>query len=366
MKLRSDCLESDKPRRPQAHRAARAFAVILGIVGVLSAVVEWQREAALARVAQGLVADGERLALPPAEERADAGRERPQFRHSIVMGGVYDRDDVERAVRTDATVDAPYRDIDVQKLEPHVLSAPRQAYVSYRIGHRVFWTRKPVTIQAGETVLSDGSSAIRARCGNRISDLPMEPTSGVEPAEGELDEPVEPAPALRAQLAPTMPQTVPFFPVADEDFSAWDGYPLPVGGTPQSFPLGLDDANPNEFGFPGGPGGGIPFVAGNPPGFGNPPGDNPPGGNPPGGNLPGGNPPGGNPPGGNPPGGDCPTCVPPPCPTCGVPPIDFPPPSFPPADEPPPSVPEPGPLALLAVGFAAVAVQRLLAQRHEG
>jgi len=268
---------------------------------------------------------------------------------------------VAQAVRTDAIVDAHYRDIDVQNLEPEVLSAPRQAYVSYRIGHRVFWTRKPVTIRAGETVLSDGVSAIRARCGNRISDVPMEPASGVEPAEGELDETVEPAPAIRAQLAPTMPQTVPFFPVAGEDFSNWDGYPLPVGGTLQSIPLmALDDINPSEFGFPGGPGGfpiggGIPFGGENPPGGVNPPGGNPPGGNPPGDNPPGGNPPGDKPPGGNPPGGD------PPC--CTIPPIE---PPITPREVDPPSVPEPGPLVLLAVGFAAVAVQRLLQQRREG
>jgi len=213
MVFRSDFLEPDKPRRRRLHRAGKTCVAVLGLVGVLFVLVEWQREAALARVAQGLVADGEPVASFPAEARGHAGHDRPQYRHSIVMGGVYDRDDVAQAVRTDATVDAHYRDIDVQKLEPEVLSAPRQAYVSYRIGHRVFWTRKPVTIRAGETVLSDGSSTIRARCGNRISDVPMEPTSGVEPAEGELDEPVEPAPAVVAE----MPQTVPFFPVAAED-----------------------------------------------------------------------------------------------------------------------------------------------------
>ena len=43
------------------------------------------------------------------------------------MGGVYDRDDVAQAVRTDAIVDGHYRDIDVQNLRPEVLSAPRQA-----------------------------------------------------------------------------------------------------------------------------------------------------------------------------------------------------------------------------------------------
>jgi hypothetical protein len=275
------------------------------------------------------------------------------------MGGVYDRADVAQAVRTDAVVDAHYRDIDVQNVEPEVLSAPRQAYVSYRIGHRVYWTRKPVTIRAGETVLSDGVSAVRARCGNRISDVPMEPTSAVEPAEGELDETLEPAPITRTQspVALAMPQVVPFFPGAGDAFPDLGGYPFAVGVTPQAFfpPMGLDDSNPDGSSFPGGPGGGTPVGRGNPPGGENPPGGgNPPGDNPPGGNPPGGNPPGGHPPGGNPPGGDPPWD--PPC--CVIPPI------YPPLDEPPPSVPEPGPLALLAVGFAAVAAQRLL-QRHE-
>jgi len=140
MVFRSDFLEPDKPRRRRLHRAGKTCVAVLGLVGVLFVLVEWQREAALARVAQGLVADGEPVASFPAEARGHAGHDRPQYRHSIVMGGVYDRDDVAQAVRTDATVDAHYRDIDVQKLEPEVLSSPRQAYVSYRIGHRVFWT----------------------------------------------------------------------------------------------------------------------------------------------------------------------------------------------------------------------------------
>jgi hypothetical protein len=358
MVFRSDFLESDSPLRQRAHRAGRVCAVVLGCVGALAVLVEWQREAALARVAQGLLADAKPVSQPAAEEPGDTGHGRPQFRHSVVMGGVYDRADVAQAVRTDAVVDAHYRDIDVQNLEPDVVSAPRQAYVSYRIGHRVYWTRKPVTIRAGETVLSDGVSAIRARCGNRISDAPMEPTSAVEPAEGELDEPLEPAPITRTQnpVALAMPRVVPFFPGVGDTFPELGGYPFPVGGTPQAFlPMGLDDSNPDEFSFPGGPGGGTPGGRGNPPGGENPPGGgNPPGDNPPGGNPPGGNPPGDNPPGGNPPGGDPPWD--PPC--CVTPTID------PPSDEPPPSVPEPGPLALLAVGFAAVAAQRLL-QRHE-
>ncbi len=335
MVFRSGFLESDRPRRQRAHRARQACVVVLGFVGVLCVLVEWQREAALARVAQGLVADAEPASLPAAEGPGPAGHDRPQFRHSIVMGGVYDRDDVARAVRTDAIVDTHYRDINLQNLRPAVLSAPRQAYVSYRIGHRVFWTRKPVTIQAGETVLSDGASAIRARCGNRISDVAMEPTSGVEPAEGELDEPLESTLATRAQnpVAPAMPQVVPFFPGVGDASPSWVAILFQSAGHPKRFSRwGSTIPIRTSSRFPAVPVGArqaavatllvarIPLEAAIRPGT----------------TLlgitrPGGNPPGGNPPGGNPPGGDPPWE--PPC--CVTPTI------YPPSDEPPQACPNP-------------------------
>jgi hypothetical protein len=57
---------------------------------------------------------------------------------------------------------------------------------------KIFWTAKPVTIKAGETVLCDGKNFIRARCGNRISERPMRPIRQNEPSEDELDAAVSP------------------------------------------------------------------------------------------------------------------------------------------------------------------------------
>jgi hypothetical protein len=108
------------------------------------------------------------------------------------VGGVYSRDDVAAVVREDAVVAAHYRDVDRERLRPAVISEPRDVYVSYRVGHRVFWTSHTVRLAAGETVLTDGINQIRARCGNRISAVPRQPVSGVEPFVAEFDESRDP------------------------------------------------------------------------------------------------------------------------------------------------------------------------------
>ena len=88
------------------------------------------------------------------------------------------------------------------------------AYVSYRIGDRVFWTRKPVRIPAGETLLTDGETEIRARCGNAVSDLAREPVSDVEPMAAELDEPISADSSLSGEreLVGTAPPGSPYMP----------------------------------------------------------------------------------------------------------------------------------------------------------
>lgn len=61
-----------------------------------------------------------------------------------------------------------------------------KAYVNYRRNGRVLWTRKQLMIRAGEYVVADGKNMVRARCGNRISLVPMIPTEAVD-ITGELD-----------------------------------------------------------------------------------------------------------------------------------------------------------------------------------
>ena len=143
--------------------------------------------------------------------------ERPHYRHSVIAGGAYSRDELAAVMREDDVVAAHHEDIDIDRLQPVVTSSPRMAYVSYRLGDRVFWTRKPVHIPAGETLLSDGVREIRARCGNGVSDVAREPVSDVEPIAAELDE-VDPGAdsstageRTLANTAPIGPAFVPFF-----------------------------------------------------------------------------------------------------------------------------------------------------------
>ena len=118
---------------------------------------------------------------------------RPIFNGSVVPGGVYSPAELRAAIERDAVVAAHYRDVRLDEMQAVTLTTGRAAYVSYRKGGRVHWTRERVWLKAGETVLTDGTTMIRARCGNCVSDVKHESGSAVEPAAGELDEFVVPA-----------------------------------------------------------------------------------------------------------------------------------------------------------------------------
>jgi hypothetical protein len=132
---------------------------------------------------------------------------RPVYPYSVVRGGVFSAGEVKQAVEKDPVVARHYAGIQTDKLGLQKLTQDRAAYVSYRIGDKVYWTAKPVKLSAGEYVLSDGANVIRARCGNRLSESQEEPVSVTEEpvVEAVLDSPMEPE---EVSLPPVMAQTV--------------------------------------------------------------------------------------------------------------------------------------------------------------
>ena len=130
------------------------------------------------------------MAPSPVLDVADTGPARPHYRYAVIPSGVYSANELATAIREDAVVASHYGTIDPSLVRTTVTSAARMAYVSYRIGNRVFWTRKPVRIPAGEALLTDGETEIRARCGNAVSDFARQPVADVEPMAGALDEPI--------------------------------------------------------------------------------------------------------------------------------------------------------------------------------
>ncbi|TXF98094.1 PEP-CTERM sorting domain-containing protein [Massilia arenae] len=120
----------------------------------------------------------------PATEQGAARRIYP---FSIIPGGVADKDELARVIRTDAVVAAHYAGFDVANARAVTVTAPRAVYVSYRKGDQVYWTKKKLMLAPGETLLTDGKNEMRARCANRISDVPMYPVEAHGPTESELD-----------------------------------------------------------------------------------------------------------------------------------------------------------------------------------
>ena len=123
---------------------------------------------------------------------------RPNYNYSVIPGGARNAQELAHAIQTDEVVADHYRDVDPSTMRPQTVSVERMAHVSYRINDRVFWTKKPVRIYEGETILTNGETEIRARCGNAISMAPLLPTSDDEPESTEFDALTDTGPTLVA------------------------------------------------------------------------------------------------------------------------------------------------------------------------
>lgn len=123
---------------------------------------------------------------------------RPVYRYSVIPGGAYNADELVDAIERDPVVAAAYRTVSADGVHAEVVPADRLAYMSYRIGDQIYWTKHQIRLQRGETILTNGVAQLRGRCGNGISLDPMLPTADAEPAPLELE-------ALSAGASPLLP-----------------------------------------------------------------------------------------------------------------------------------------------------------------
>lgn len=118
---------------------------------------------------------------------------RTVYKYSVVPGGVRDAGELKWAAEHDPVVAAHYAGFDYSHARTVRLVLARTAYVSYRIGNRVYWTRHRVTLKKGETLITDGKITARTRCANRVEEMPQQATSEAEPPVAKFDEPMLPA-----------------------------------------------------------------------------------------------------------------------------------------------------------------------------
>jgi hypothetical protein len=166
------------------------------------------------------------------------------YPYSVIPGGVESAAELRNSVTRDPVVAEHYGDFDIARARVVRLNQDRLLYVSYRLGNRVFWSKKRFTLHKGEAVITDGEHMARTRCGNRIAEAPAGPVMAVEPdfesAPPAMAEALAGAPDFLA--APFVPGDVALTPPPTSGISTGSsgggigspGAPISGGGGPPS------------------------------------------------------------------------------------------------------------------------------------
>ena len=149
-------------------------------------------------------AEASRDRLVALQQQALNPENRPVYRYSVVPGGVKDAKELKWAAEHDPVVAAHYAGFDYDHARVVRLVLARTAYVSYRIGNKVYWTRHRISLKKGETLITDGRMTARTRCANRVEVMPQQLNSVFEPPVVTFEEPFPP-PVGTTVTAPPVP-----------------------------------------------------------------------------------------------------------------------------------------------------------------
>ena len=141
-----------------------------------------------------------------------SGSGRPAYLYSVITGGIGSVEELRQITERDPVVAKHFAGFDFQHAHLVTVSEKQSMYVAYRMGDKVYWTRKKIPLHTGETLISDGKIVARTRCGNRIAIAPLGPPAIVDPLESDFDQPlfsndmvtqeVEPQPEAYAAAIP--------------------------------------------------------------------------------------------------------------------------------------------------------------------
>jgi hypothetical protein len=175
---------------------------------------------------------------------------------------VYTPDEVATAIDQDPAVARHYDGVALAAMRVMEVDGPREAYMSYRVGDQIFWTKHKLPLHPGERVLTDGDAAIRARCGNRLSDVPMTPTSDAEPSpegfESGTTPQIAPSPDLFAAITAPFAPNESLMPTVDGVLALGEA---PFGSAQYGIPAGGFLGGAPSYGGIGGGGGFIDGLA---------------------------------------------------------------------------------------------------------
>jgi len=210
VKWRTRRRRTSRHRRNRAARRVLLFVLGAGLAIGFSAVALRALSPSLFRTSRAAEPDRQaaeasrEILLRTEQESLRQMESRPVYRYSVVPGGVRDARELKWAAEHDPVVRAHYAGFDYDRARVVRLVLARTAYVSYRIGNKIYWTRQRVTLKKGETIITDGAITARARCGNRVEEVPQQATSTLEPPPAKFEEPVQPATGT-AFAAPPVP-----------------------------------------------------------------------------------------------------------------------------------------------------------------
>ncbi len=112
------------------------------------------------------------------------------YPYSVVPGGVHTLQELREAIQRDRLVASHYSDFDFKNARVIELKRARLAYLSYRIGEKIFWTKRQMALRVGEKLITDGKVMARTRCGNRVAVLPQKEVSPDEPRAEAFEDPI--------------------------------------------------------------------------------------------------------------------------------------------------------------------------------